>query len=189
MRPRTPRLPKPRAFTARGFFICMVKQLTALQERFVEEFPIDLNGTQAAIRAGYSEKSAAITASKLLSIAKVQDAIKEAKIARSLRTQITADRVLLEVSRLAYAHMGQFAVWNKDEASLVESEELTEDQLAAVSEVSDSRTRRGRQVKIKLHDKGKALELLMRHLGLLVDRHEVDVRVYGKFVIGKGYDD
>jgi len=109
--------------------------------------------------------------------------------ARSERTEITADRVLQEVARLAYAHMGEFATWTLDAMPLVESEKLNEDQLVAVSEVSESRTRRGRQVKIKLHDKGKALELLMRHLGLLVDRHEVDVRVYGRFIIGQGYDD
>ena len=167
----------------------MPRKLTLLQGRFKEEFLVDLNGTQAAIRAGYSPRTAAVQAFENLRKPKIQAAIKEAMEARSMRTGITTDRVLLELGRLAFASMGQFAEWDKDGMDLRASSELTEDQLAAVSDVSDLRTRRGRQVKIKLHEKGRALELAMRHLGLLVDRHEVAVLGEIHFTIGKGYDE
>ena len=69
-------------------------KLTAKQQRFVEEYLIDLNGKQAAIRAGYSRKTAEVQGSRLLSIAKVAAAIAAAQDARSERTEITADMVL-----------------------------------------------------------------------------------------------
>ena len=68
--------------------------LTAKQQRFCEEYLIDLNATQAAIRAGYSEKTAEQQGSRLLSNAKVAAAIAEAQSDRSERTEITQDYVL-----------------------------------------------------------------------------------------------
>ena len=68
--------------------------LTPKQQRFVEEYLIDLNGKQAAIRAGYSAKTAEMQASRLLSYAKVSAAIAEAKTARSQKTQIDAEWLL-----------------------------------------------------------------------------------------------
>ena len=70
------------------------KPLSTKQRRFVEEYLVDLNGTQAAIRAGYSPRTARQIASENLSKPDIADAIAEAQAARSQRTQITADRVL-----------------------------------------------------------------------------------------------
>lgn len=70
------------------------RPLTPKQERFCEEYAIDLNGTQAAIRANYSEKTAAEQASRLLTNVKVQQRVAELKLAQSKRTEITADYVL-----------------------------------------------------------------------------------------------
>jgi len=67
--------------------------LTAKQQAFVEEYLIDLNATQAAIRAGYSERSAAVTASRMLTKANIAEAVVPAKDQRSERTQITQDWV------------------------------------------------------------------------------------------------
>ncbi len=69
-------------------------ELTPRQSRFVDEYLIDLNGTQAAIRAGYSEKCAEVTASRLLRNAKVAAEIANRQEERSKRTQIDADYVL-----------------------------------------------------------------------------------------------
>jgi len=71
--------------------------LTAKQQAFVEEYLIDLNATQAAIRAGYSERSAAVTASRMLTKANIAEAVVHAKDQRSERTQITQDWVLQTV--------------------------------------------------------------------------------------------
>ena len=68
--------------------------LTAKQERFVQEYLVDLNATQAAIRAGYSEKSAYQTAFETLKKPEIQDAIAAAQKARAERTEVTQDDVI-----------------------------------------------------------------------------------------------
>ncbi len=70
------------------------------QRRFVEEYLIDLNATQAAIRAGYSAKTAQEQSSRLLSNVMVSEAVREALLARSQRTQIDADYVLRQAVKL-----------------------------------------------------------------------------------------
>ena len=74
---------------------------------FVEEYLIDLNATQAAIRAGYAERSATVTASKLLTKANIQAAIQIAQLARSERTQITVDKVLEDIELIKLNAMQQ----------------------------------------------------------------------------------
>jgi len=69
-------------------------ELTPKQAQFCQEYLIDLNATQAAIRAGYSKNGAEVTGCKLLTNAKVARLIQELKDARSERTEITADYVL-----------------------------------------------------------------------------------------------
>ena len=68
--------------------------LTPKQQRFVEEYLIDLNATQAAIRAGYSEKTAQEQSSRLLSNVMVQEAVQKAKNKLSERTELTVDMVV-----------------------------------------------------------------------------------------------
>ena len=72
------------------------------QRRFVAEYIIDLNGKQAAIRAGYSDKTAEVQASRLLSHVNVREAIDKAQIRREKRTNITADRVLQELADIGF---------------------------------------------------------------------------------------
>ena len=72
----------------------MATGLLAKQQRFVQEYLLDLNATQAAIRAGYSPKTADVQASRLLTNVKVREAIAEAMAKRSERTQIDQDWVL-----------------------------------------------------------------------------------------------
>lgn len=73
------------------------KKLTPRQEEFCHQYIVDLNGTQAAIRAGYAQGSAEVTASQLLRIPKVRQVIDELKAERQQRTQITADWVLEKI--------------------------------------------------------------------------------------------
>lgn len=144
--------------------------LTAKQERFVAEYLIDLNATQAAIRAGYSEKTARSAGQRALTIVDVADAIAEAKAKRDKRTEVTQDRVIAELAKLGFYDIRKAVRWGaKPEASgdsdavypveLVASEEMDDDTAAAVSEVS--LTAQG--VKIKMADKRAALEALLRH--------------------------
>lgn len=74
--------------------------LTAKQQRFVEEYLVDLNATQAAIRAGYSEKNADKIGSELLGKTGVAEAVQEAMAKRSAKTGLTAEKVLADLEEL-----------------------------------------------------------------------------------------
>ena len=84
------------------------EQLTARQARFVNEYLIDLNGTQAVIRAGYRTRSPEVHASRLLTRPLVAKAITAAQAARAKRTEITADRVIHELARIAFGTCGMW---------------------------------------------------------------------------------
>ena len=147
--------------------------LNPKQARFVEEYLVDCNGTQAAIRAGYSKKTANEQSSALLAKPHIQDALKIGLHAKSERAGITAERVLQELARVAFGTPRDLMTWGANGVVLKESETLTEDQVAQVSEVSESESQFGGSLKIKRHDKVKALELLGRHLGMFKDKLEL----------------
>ena len=147
--------------------------LTPKQARFVEEYLVDLNGKQAAIRAGYSPKTAEVQGSRLLKNAQVQVALSAAIQARSRRTEVTADRVVAEFAKLAFADMRDY--WPK-KGEAIDLHRLDQDQTAAVEEiiideVVDAAGVLHRRTRLKLHDKQAALVSLARHLGMFVDRH------------------
>ena len=143
-----------------------MKKLTPKQQRFVAEYLIDMNATQAAIRAGYSEKTAQEIGAQNLSKLMVATAIAEAQAARSERTEITQDRVLKEYARIAFSDMRAFAKWGPDGVSLIESDQLPEDAALCVAEVTETTTQHGGSIKFKLHDKRAALDSLAKHLGM-----------------------
>jgi phage terminase small subunit len=147
-------------------------KLTPKQEMFVKEYLVDLNATQAAIRAGYSQATAMEQGYQLLRKTSVQTALQVAMNARSQRTEITADRVLEELAKLAFSDMRDFAKWSEAGVTLISSDQLSAEAAACVSEVSQTITKDGGSIKFKLHDKKSSLELLGKHLGLFVERHE-----------------
>lgn len=152
--------------------------LNEKQRLFCAEYLVDLNATAAAIRAGYSTKTARSIAQELLVkpevIAKVQVLMDE----RSKRTEVTADRVITEVARLGFADLrklfnaqgGLLPVndWPDEVAAAVASVEVDE----LFEGFGENRHQIGYTKKVKLWDKGKALELLGRHLKLWVERVE-----------------
>lgn len=142
--------------------------LNAKQTKFVNEYLKDLNASQAAIRAGYSKNTSRSIANKLMTNADIQAEISRKMDKRAARTEITADRVLLELSRLAFLDVRK--AFNKD-GSLKAIHELDDDTAAAVAgmditEFGSGDEQSGVVKKIKLSDKKGALELVMRHLGM-----------------------
>lgn len=138
-------------------------KLTAKQQRFVDEYLIDLNATQAAIRAGYSEKTAFSIGTENLRKPLIQKAIQQRKQAREQRTEITQDRVIQELAAIGFARATDYAkIVPGCGVDFVSTEELTESQKAAV--VSIKETQNGTE--IRLADKLKALELIGKHLGM-----------------------
>jgi phage terminase small subunit len=148
------------------------------QERFCQEYVVDLNGTKAAARAGYSEKGAHVEASRLLRNPKVTARLSELQAARSKRTQITSDMVLLELAKLANSDLRRLFNANGE---LLPPSEWPDDVALAVSSVEveelfdgygQDRTQIGYTKKVKFWDKPKALELLGKHLKLFTDKVE-----------------
>jgi len=152
------------------------KPLNARRQAFVNQYVIDLNATQAAIRAGYSKARAEQTGHDLLREPGVAEAIAEAQRERNSRVQLTQDRVLQEVMRLAFLDIRK--ALNPD-GSLKAITELDDDTAAAISGLDlleefaghgEDRMQIGWTKKLKLADKKGALELLMRHMGMLNDK-------------------
>lgn len=148
------------------------KGLTGKQRRFVAEFIVDLNATAAAERSGYSLKTAYSLGQRLLKNAEIQRHIQESMEKREKRTSITQDMVVQELARIAFSDPRDIASWGVDGVKLKSSEEITDDQAASISEISETITEKGSNLRIKRADKVKALELLGRHLAMFTDKQE-----------------
>lgn len=170
-------------------------RLTDRQKKFCDEYLIDLNATQAAIRAGYSEKYAATNTTKLLKNTNIQAYLQKRKQDREERTEITQDMVLRELAIIAFSNAADYASIVEKQATAevdgcmipmvdengnpvmyrtvepVLTAELTEDQKKALAVI-----KRGRDgFEIKPYDKVRALELLGRHLGMWDKKTEADI--------------
>jgi phage terminase small subunit len=144
--------------------------LNPKQARFAEEYAASPNATQAAIRAGYSERSAGQIGERLLRNDEIAKAVERARQERSKRIGIDGDRVLLEFARVAFLDARK--LFNPD-GSLKRLDELDDDVAAAIAGLDVNELRDadgfviGRAKKIKLVDKLGALSKLAQHLGLL----------------------
>ena len=143
-------------------------KFTPKQEHFCEEYLIDLNATQAAIRAGYSEKTAYSAGQRLLRNVEIQNRIAELKAERSKRTEITQDRVIKELAAMAFAKATDYAQIAGNTVFIKSTTELTPEQQAGI--VGIKQTQAGIEVKL---DKTRALEMLGRHLGMFNDKLEL----------------
>lgn len=154
------------------------KKLTAKQQAFVNEYIVDLNATQAAIRAGYSEDTAYSIASENLTKPEIAGAIQVAMELRADRTRITADRVLVEVAKLGFSNIKDIFTAT---GQLKNLSALPDEVTAAIQsvEVVTKRVDGGEDHeveyvhKIKMADKKASLELLGKHLKLFADRTEL----------------
>lgn len=153
--------------------------LTAKQEAFCREYLIDLNATQAAIRAGYSKKTAEWQGPQLLTKTHVSAAIQEGIKKRSDRTETTADMVVAQLVRFSFSDIRK--IFNES-GSLKSIHDLPDDVAAAVMSIEVVEKLGGldaegnRQVeyvhKIRLVDKVKPIELLGKHLGMWAEKRE-----------------
>ena len=150
--------------------------MTPKQIRFIDEYLVDLNAAQAAIRAGYKASTAKEQGHRLLTNVHIAAQIQRAMDERAARTGITQDRVLGEIAKLAFLDIsGAFDA----DGGLLPLKDMDPDVRAAlagleITEITNADgVAIGRVKKIKLADKIAALTLLMRHLGLLNDKVKV----------------
>ena len=144
-------------------------RLTKKNEVFCEEYLIDLNATQAAIRAGYSVESAGSIGSELLKKPENRARVEAAMAERSKRTGINADRVLRELGKIAFVNA--IDVINMNDATV--KGDADRDDTAAIASVKvkviPGEDGDGVEREIRLADKLKALELCGKHLGMFKD--------------------
>lgn len=136
--------------------------LTPKQKRFVAEYLVDLNATAASIRAGYSKKTANRIGSENLSKPDIQAAIQKRQEELQSKLEITQERVITELAKVAFANGTMYAKVSGGIVVLTETDRLTEDQRAAVSGIKEGKF----GIEVSTYDKVKALELLGKHLGV-----------------------
>ena len=152
--------------------------MTPKQQRFVEEYLKDLNGTQAAIRAGYSKRTANEQAARLLAKDSVQAAVTEALEARSERTKIDADWVLTRLASEATADLGDLYAEDGGLKPIADWPLIWRQGLVSgldVDETFEDGQKRGQVTKVKLSDRIKRLELIGKHVDVqaFADRKEL----------------
>ncbi len=167
------------------------------REMFCQEWIIDLNATQAAKRAGYSEKTVNEQGARLLTCSEVQVRISEIMEERSKRLQITQDRVIEELSVIAFSKITDYLKvedteividYEKDEdgnedrskpiikkakrVTIFDTDSIPKEKLGAIAQIRE--TREG--IAVKLYDKVKALEDLGKHLGMFADKETLELK-------------
>lgn len=146
------------------------QSLTDKQEKFCREYVIDLNATQAAIRAGYSEKTAGQIGFENLKKPEIENYINELQNDLCKATGVTAIRNILELKKIAYTSAADF---KNDWFTIEDFNNLDNDIKSAISEISTSEVILGKgddggikkDIKFKLHDKQRAIEILNKMLG------------------------
>ncbi|MGK7910212.1 MAG: terminase small subunit [Synechococcus sp.] len=135
----------------------------------MEEFPLDFNGAQAAIRAGYAPGSAKVTAARLLANANVGAALSKEWAAIRERNKVSIDSIISELTAIAFSRITDVVSWDNNGIVVKSSSELSQESAIAVQRVTmrETETADGtvRVVEVKLHDKLAALEKLCRHRG------------------------
>lgn len=154
----------------------MSNKLTDKQEQFCKEYIIDFNATRAAKKAGYSEKTSQVTGSENLSKPIIQDYIASLMKKREERTEITADMVVQELAKVAFADIRELY----DETRLLLPHELSDKTAATISSFKTKREGDAEEgfyevEEYKRYDKMKALEVLGKHLGMFIEKQEVNL--------------
>lgn len=157
-------------------------QMTDKQQRFVEEYLVDLNATQAAIRAGYSADTAKEIGYENLTKPHIQSAVAVAQKKRSERTQVTADMVVKELARIGFSDIRSVLT---PDGSLLDPQDWDANTAASIASIEvvtntgdHGKDANGRKIvehthKIKVWDKNAALEKLAKHLGMYAPKkHE-----------------
>lgn len=159
--------------------------MTKKQKRFVEEYLIDLNATQAAIRAGYSPHTAKDIGCENLAKPNIAAAISQAMAERSRRTGINQDRVLQELARIGFAKITD--VVDPETAKI--KTDASDDDLACIQSIKIKPNEFGTEREVKLYDKKSALVDLGKHLGLFKDKLELNGDMDLNITIDYGEDD
>jgi len=148
------------------------RKLTPRQKRFVQEYLVDLNATQAAIRAGYSQKGAETRGSELLRNRKVAAAVRVAKEKREERTEVTADKIVRELAQIAFNDMANYLTIDEDGVPRLDFSRMPEGATKDIQELTQDIHVEGRgdeaepvkRTRFKLYSRLDALKKLLDHV-------------------------
>ncbi len=144
------------------------KKLTEKQKRFCEEYLIDFNATQAAIRAGYKNSD---VGRKLVTKSHVSKYISELQKRQQRRTEITADRVLEELAAIAFSDRSHFSQVNdKQHVFFTPTDKLSESERRSIASIIEGKN----GIEVKSYDKLRALELIGKHIGMFGTKDRAD---------------
>ena len=153
--------------------VSLMAKLTDKQKKFIDEYLVDLNATQAAIRAGYKEKAAYRTGAENLRKPQIQEEIQKRIKDRQQRTEVTQDMVVKELAAIAFSKATDYVeIRSNGVCSTVvikPTTDLSDQQVRAIAGIKEG----ANGIEIKLNDKEKALELLGRHLGMWNDKLDI----------------
>jgi phage terminase small subunit len=159
--------------------------LTPKQQRFVEEYLVDFNATQAALRAGYSAKSATAIGAENLTKPEVRSAVRAALKERSRRAAITKEMLVRELALIAFGDLGDFYRVTADGTLVTDVDPDDPLALRSIAEITQEESLDGsgedaervRRTKIKRYDKVRAIELIAKLEGHYSDRLELSGEV------------
>jgi phage terminase small subunit len=168
-----------------------MKPLTPKQQRFVAEYLVDLNATQAAIRAGYAAKHADVEGPRLLGNVGIAAAIQAGQAAKLAQINVSAEGVVQELAGVAFSNLQRLF---RPTGELIPIHELPPSVAASIAsmelvlknaEAGDGKI--DRVLKVRMWDKVRGLELLARRFGLLLDRVELsgDVTLTAKIAAAR----
>lgn len=159
--------------------------MTEAQKRFCDEYLIDLNATRA-YKVAYpnckKDETARANSSRLIANANIQTYVAEKIKEREKRTEITQDRVLNELAKIAFLDIRKIYNETGGLKNIQDIDDSTAGAITSIESVEEfdgygeDREQIGYNKKIKMLDKTKALELIGRHLGMFKDKVEVDVK-------------
>jgi phage terminase small subunit len=142
--------------------VSVAGKMTPKMQKFVDEYLVDLNATQAAIRAGYSKKTAYSIGVSNLKKPEIQAAIQKRQKSAAEKLEITRERVLKELASIGFAKATDFLTIQSGRVLIKDSDDVAADKLAALASVKEGMY----GVEVKLADKARALEMLGKYLGL-----------------------
>jgi phage terminase small subunit len=143
------------------------------QKKFVREYLKDLNASQAALRAGYSKNGAGQKGEALLKIVEIQRAVQSKLDKRAEKEDLDAQKVLAHIKRAVFTPMDKFITWSGGSVDLKDSTEIPPELQCLIEYIEENQNPTSHNIKFKLINRMKALELLTRHLGMLNDKLEV----------------
>lgn len=141
--------------------------MTDRQKLFCQQYLIDWNATQAAIRAGYSKKTAGKKGPDMLKVPRIKEYLDKAKAMIFAEAKVEQSRIIEELASIAFVNPRDFISWKDGVLTILDSDDVPDEIMRAIAQIEESETKNGHKITIKFHSKLESITLLMRHMGML----------------------